>query len=140
MLEQTRLAVHEADLVFFLIDGRQSVTPIDSHFARWLRRENPHAPIHLVANKLEGDADRWQSELNDCYQLGFDQAIPLSAEHGEGITGLLDVIIPLYDAHEAEQDEIQALIAAEIAEQNEAKGEESVEEDDDVSLVSVMVK
>ncbi|EEY58454.1 ras family GTPase, putative [Phytophthora infestans T30-4] len=94
MLEQTRLAVHEADLVFFLVDGRQGITPVDKHFARWLRKENPQAPIHLVANKLEGDPERWEDELNDCYQLGMGGAIPLSAEHGEGITLLLDEIIP----------------------------------------------
>ncbi|CAI5716657.1 unnamed protein product [Hyaloperonospora brassicae] len=96
MLEQTRRAVHEADLVFFLVDGRQGVTPVDSHFARWLRRENARAPIHLVANKLEGDVDRWENELNDCYQLGMGGAIPLSAEHGDGVPLLLDEIIPMY--------------------------------------------
>lgn len=106
MLEQTRKAVHEADLVFFLIDGRQGVTPIDSHFARWLRRENPEAPVHLVANKVEGYPDRWEDALNDCFQLGMGSAIPLSAEHGEGITNLIDVLIPAYDAHEKEQEAI----------------------------------
>ncbi|TDH69178.1 hypothetical protein CCR75_002869 [Bremia lactucae] len=100
MLEQTRLAVHEVDLVFFMVDGRQGVTPIDTHFARWLRRENPKAPIHLVANKLEGHPDRWETELNDCYSLGMGGAIPLSAEHGEGLTLLLDEIIPLYETFE----------------------------------------
>ncbi|TMW60161.1 hypothetical protein Poli38472_000203 [Pythium oligandrum] len=128
MLEQTRLAVHEADLIFFLIDGRQGVTPIDSHFARWLRRENPAAPVHLVANKLEGDGSRWESELNDCYQLGLGQAIPLSAEHGEGITDLLDYIIPAYDAHEKEQDEIQAAIEEEATQDGVA----TEKEDEDV--------
>lgn len=114
MLDQTRKAVHEADLVFFLIDGRQGVTPIDSHFARWLRRENPTAPVHVVANKVEGYPDRWEDALNECFQLGMGDAIPLSAEHGEGITNLLDVLIPAYDAHEKEQDALlQAVVTAE---------------------------
>ncbi|GLE02488.1 hypothetical protein PINS_up011326 [Pythium insidiosum] len=130
MLDQTRLAVHEADLVLFLIDGRQGVTPIDSHFSRWLRRENPAAPVHLVANKLEGDASRWEAELNDCYQLGLGQAIPMSAEHGEGLTDLLDVIIPAYDAHEKEQDEIQK-----AAEEDAAKDGIAAEQDGDDSRV-----
>jgi predicted GTPase len=130
MLEQTRLAVHEADLVFFLIDGRQGVTPIDAHFARWLRKENAVAPVHLVANKLEGDSSRWESELNDCFQLGLGQAIPLSAEHGEGTTDLLDVILPLYDAHEKQQDEIEAAHKAEAQEEGVATDKD----DDDVRL------
>ncbi|RLN87087.1 hypothetical protein BBJ28_00010947 [Nothophytophthora sp. Chile5] len=108
MLEQTRRAVHEADLVFFLIDGRQGITPIDTHFARWLRKEDPEAPVHLVANKVEGYPDRWEDALNDCYQLGLGGAIPMSAEHGEGITLLLDAIIPAYDAFEKEQAKLEA--------------------------------
>jgi GTP-binding protein len=119
MLEQTRLAVHEANLVFFLVDGRQGITPVDTHFARWLRRENPKAPIHLVANKLEGGPERWDDELNDCYQLGMGSAIPLSAEHGEGITLLLDEIIPLYEKFEAEKKEKEAQIKEEDGEKEE---------------------
>ncbi|GMF18572.1 unnamed protein product [Phytophthora lilii] len=119
MLEQTRLALHEADLVFFLVDGRQGVTPVDSHFARWLRRENPTAPVHLVANKLEGDPARWEDELNDCYQLGMGGAIPLSAEHGEGITLLLDEIIPEYEKFEKEKQRKEAQLKEQEAEQEE---------------------
>ncbi|KAH7474120.1 hypothetical protein PRIC2_014263 [Phytophthora ramorum] len=119
MLEQTRLAVHEADVVFFLIDGRQGITPVDTHFARWLRRENPKAPIHLVANKLEGDPERWQDELNDCYQLGMGGAIPLSAEHGEGITLLLDEIIPEYEKFEKVKELKEAQVKEEEGEQEE---------------------
>uniref|UniRef100_H3G508 GTPase Der n=1 Tax=Phytophthora ramorum TaxID=164328 RepID=H3G508_PHYRM len=128
MLEQTRLAVHEADVVFFLIDGRQGITPVDTHFARWLRRENPKAPIHLVANKLEGDPERWQDELNDCYQLGMGGAIPLSAEHGEGITLLLDEIIPEYEKFE----KVKELKEAQV------KEEEGEQEEDDVSELAAL--
>lgn len=133
MLEQTRKAVHEADLVFFLIDGRQGVTPIDSHFARWLRKENPVAPVHLVANKVEGYPDRWEEEMNECFQLGMGDAIPLSAEHGEGITHLLDVLIPAYDAHEKESQEIAANAepGVEVVTKSEVLAEE---EKDDVGL------
>ncbi|CAH0473756.1 unnamed protein product [Peronospora belbahrii] len=122
MLEQTRLAVHEADLVFFLVDGRQGITPVDMHFSRWLRRENAKASIHVVANKLEGDPERWENELNDCYELGMGGAIPLSAEHGEGIPLLLDEIIPLYEKFEKNKQEEQAQV--------QKKEEEEQEKDD----------
>nr|CCA22109.1 ras family GTPase putative [Albugo laibachii Nc14]CCA23399.1 ras family GTPase putative [Albugo laibachii Nc14] len=107
MLSQTKIAVHEADLIFFLIDGRQGVTPVDSYFARWLRKENASAPIHAVANKLEGYPDRWQDSLNECYQLGMGEAIPISAEHGEGVSLLLDALIPSYDLFEKRNPVIQ---------------------------------
>lgn len=130
MLEQTRKAVHEADLVFFLIDGRQGVTPIDSHFARWLRRENPEAPVHLVANKVEGYPDRWEDSLNECYQLGMGDAIPLSAEHGEGITNLIDVLIPAYDAHEKAQDALlDAIVKTTATGDSEAPAAKDDEDD-----------
>lgn len=133
MLEQTRRAVHEADLVFFLVDGRQGVTPIDSHFARWLRRENPAAPVHLVANKIEGDADRFEDSLNDCFRLGMGAPIPLSAEHGEGTTDLLDLLIPAYDAFEKEQDEVQQQWEEDHREEEvESEDPEDEDEDEDV--------
>ncbi|KAL3669575.1 hypothetical protein V7S43_004960 [Phytophthora oleae] len=119
MLEQTRLALHEADLIFFLVDGRQGITPIDKHFARWLRKENPQASIHLVANKLEGDPVRWEDELNDCYQLGMGGAIPLSAEHGEGITLLLDEIIPEYEKFEKKKEVEEAQLKKEEGEEKD---------------------
>lgn len=109
MLSQTQIAVHEADLIFFLMDGRQGVTPVDSYFARWLRKENPTAPIHLVANKLEGYPDRWQDAHNECYQLGMGEAIPISAEHGEGLSLLLDALIPAYDRFETKDQDTQQI-------------------------------
>ncbi|KAF1319979.1 Ribosome-associated gtpase enga, partial [Globisporangium splendens] len=133
MLEQTRKAVHEADLVFFLIDGRQGVTPIDSHFARWLRRENPVAPVHLVANKVEGYPDRWEDSMNDCFQLGMGSAIPLSAEHGEGITNLIDVLIPAYDVHEKEQEALVQTIKKE-------GGAATVDDEEDSTLLNKIVR
>ncbi|KAG7400545.1 hypothetical protein PHYBOEH_005345 [Phytophthora boehmeriae] len=127
MLEQTKLAVHEADIIFFLVDGRQGITPVDTHFARWLRRENPKAPVHLVANKLEGYPDRWEEEMNECYQLGLGGAIPLSAEHGEGITLLLDAIIPEYEKFEKQKKD---------QEEQEKAGDE---EDDDPRAIKLAI-
>ncbi|EGZ27207.1 hypothetical protein PHYSODRAFT_308593 [Phytophthora sojae] len=134
MLEQTRRAVHEADLVFFLVDGRQGVTHVDTHFARWLRRENTKAPVHLVANKLEGDPARWESELNDCYQLGMGGAIPLSAEHGEGLTLLLDEIIPEYEKFEKLKEMKEAQLKQEEGEQQQEE-----EEDDDPRTIKLAI-
>jgi GTP-binding protein len=130
MLEQTRHAVHEADLVFFLIDGRQGITPIESHFARWLRKEDPSAPIHLVANKVEGYPDKWQDSIDECYQLGMGSPIPLSAEHGEGMTNLIDVLMPMIDEHDkAFEVELKAFEAEE-----NANGQKALDtNEDDVS-------
>ena len=56
MRQQTEAAVAEADAVLFVIDARAGVTPLDAHFARWLRREKQK--VILVANKCEGKAGK----------------------------------------------------------------------------------
>src|SRR3546814_5507186 len=56
MRQQTEAAVAEAAAVLFVIDARAGVTPLDAHFANWLRRQG--RPVILLANKCEGGAGR----------------------------------------------------------------------------------
>src|SRR3546814_3092744 len=88
MRRQTEKAVEEADLVLMLIDARAGVTPLDAHFADWLRRVS--TPVVLLANKCEGRAGL--SGLAEAYTLGLGDPVPISAEHGEGMGELYDVI------------------------------------------------
>lgn len=81
---QTEAAVKEAAAVLFVIDGRAGVTPMDNHFANWLRRQG--RPVILLANKCEGRAG--VSGLGEAYSLGFGDPLPVSAEHGEGLYDL----------------------------------------------------
>ena len=90
MLEQTRRAVDEADVALLLVDARAGVTPVDAQFADSLRRGT--TPVVLVANKCEGRAG--EAGLLDAYSLGLDDPVPLSAEHGEGMALLYDVLAP----------------------------------------------
>ena len=53
MRQQTEAALKEADAILFIIDGREGVTPMDKHFAQWLRRQKK--PIILAANKCENE-------------------------------------------------------------------------------------
>lgn len=88
MRRQTEKAVEEADIVFMLIDARAGVTPLDSHFADWLRRVRP--PVVVLANKCEGRAG--MSGLAEAYALGLGDPVPISAEHGEGMGELYDIL------------------------------------------------
>jgi GTPase len=88
MLAQSERAVAEADLVLFLIDARAGVTPLDRHFAALLRRSGK--PIALIANKCEGRGG--EEGLIEAYDLGLGEPIPLSAQHGDGMSDLYDVI------------------------------------------------
>jgi GTP-binding protein len=86
--QQTERALATADVALFLIDARAGVTPIDHHFAGWLRAKK--VPIILVANKCEGGA----AGALEAFELGLGEPIAISAEHGEGLSDLYDALAP----------------------------------------------
>jgi GTP-binding protein len=94
MRRQTDQALAAADVALFLIDARTGVTPLDSHFAAWLRRGN--TPVILVANKSEGKAG--EAGAVEAFSLGLGEPIALSAEHGEGLGELYDALRPYAEA------------------------------------------
>ena len=91
MRRQTERAVRDADAVLFLIDARAGVTPLDESFARWLRA---HARKTVtVANKCEGRDG--VAGVAEAFGLGLGEPVPLSAEHGLGLSDLRDALAPL---------------------------------------------
>jgi GTP-binding protein len=88
MQEQTKAAVAEADAVFFMIDARAGANPIDRAFADIVRRSGK--PTVVVANKSEGKAGA--AGAIEAYSLGLGDPIPVSAEHGEGLSDLYDAL------------------------------------------------
>lgn len=88
MRRQTEQAIAAADLVMLVVDARAGITPLDEHFADWLRTQGSNAL--LVVNKCEGRAG--QSGYLESYSLGLGEPVAISAEHGEGIHLLYDAI------------------------------------------------
>ncbi len=84
----TERAVEASDVVLFLIDARAGVLPLDEAFADWLRKRA--AKVILVANKCEGRAG--QNGLAEAHGLGLGEPIPVSAEHGEGLSDLHEAL------------------------------------------------
>lgn len=101
MREQTERAVGDADVALLLIDGRAGVTPTDEFFANWLRRQQ--TPVILGVNKCEGN--QGESGRLEAYALGLGDPIGLSAEHGQGLDGLYDALVPFHEAAQAKLDE-----------------------------------
>jgi len=85
MREQTDTALNEADLVLFLIDAREGVTPSDKVFAQSVRASG--RPVIVVANKCEGRAG--EAGFYAAFELGFGEPVAISAEHGEGLGDLM---------------------------------------------------
>ncbi|WP_425994397.1 ribosome biogenesis GTPase Der [Afipia sp. DC4300-2b1] len=88
MQEQTEAAIAAADALMFVIDARAGLTPTDRAFADFARRANK--PVVLVANKSEGK--HGEAGAMESYALGLGDPIPISAEHGEGLSDLYDAL------------------------------------------------
>ncbi|WP_416906840.1 MAG: ribosome biogenesis GTPase Der [Polymorphobacter sp.] len=93
MRAQTDAAVSTADVALLVYDARAGVTPLDRHFASWLRKRG--TPLILVGNKAEGRAA--SPGLAEGHALGFGAPVPISAEHGEGMADLFEALLPHLD-------------------------------------------
>src|SRR5215469_7967912 len=118
---QTEKALAAADVALFVIDAREGVTALDRDVARWLRRQGK--PVVLVANKTEGRAP---SGLAEAFELGLGTPVPVSAEHGEGVSALYDALLPFAqsgsgDAPAAEPAKSAALQFAVVGRPNVGK-------------------
>lgn len=100
---QTRLAIEEANVIVFLLDAREGVTPIDRDIAEMLRRSR--RPVVVAANKVD---DPRQAYLrHEVLELGFADPVVMSGQHGIGVDDLLDAVMallpPLEEASDAEE-------------------------------------
>ncbi len=84
----TERAIEGSEVVLFLIDARSGILPMDESFAGWLRKRKDK--VILVANKCEGRAG--QPGLAEAHGLGLGEPIPVSAEHGEGLSDLHEAL------------------------------------------------
>ena len=107
MRQGAATVLEQADLILFVVDARAGILPPDAHFGTWLRRLG--RPVLLVANKTEGKAG--YNNALDAYELGLGEPIPVSAEHGEGLSSLMADIaaaLPPLDSKIRDEDEDEA--------------------------------
>jgi len=81
-------ALSESDLLLFVVDAKEGLSPIDKELARVLRKSQK--PVVLVINKV--DNEKHEAFAAEFDSLGFKSSIAISAEHGRGISDLLDAI------------------------------------------------
>jgi GTP-binding protein len=91
MREQTTLAVEEADIIIFLMDGREGLLPADFEVSQRLRASGK--PVIYAVNKVDGDTQ--EEQLPDFYRLGIDTFFSVSAKHGAGFSDLMDELAGL---------------------------------------------
>ncbi|MBT2693258.1 ribosome biogenesis GTPase Der [Bacillus sp. ISL-55] len=84
--QQAEIAIDEADVIIFLVNGREGVTSADEEVAKILYRSNK--PVVLAVNKIDNPDMR--DMIYDFYALGFGEPFPISGSHGLGLGDLLD--------------------------------------------------
>ena len=98
--KQSRLALREADVILFLFDGKGGLNPLDREAVGLLRKEDK--PVLFAVNKI--DSRQRADNLYEFYALGIDPLFSISAEHGLGISDLMDEVVQQFPNAE-ESDE-----------------------------------
>jgi GTPase len=98
MSKQSAIALNEADVVLFLVDGRSGLTGIDENIANNLRKLNKN--VHVVVNKTEGLDD--DVACADFQSLGIVDIHSISSSHGLGISSLLETILSPFEMNTEE--------------------------------------
>lgn len=101
MALQTRQAVAEADVVVFIVDGRQGLTPHDKTITDYLRKTG--RKVMLVVNKSEGM--KYTSVTADFYELGMGDPYVISAAHGDGVHDLVNEALDIAFAQRPDEPE-----------------------------------
>jgi len=96
--KQVNLAMEEADIILFVTDATEGVTPLDEEVATIIRRSVK--PVYLVVNKTDNPSR--YTDAMEFYSLGIEKLYSISAMNGSGTGELLDDIVQHFNAHEAE--------------------------------------
>ena len=101
MRRQAELAIETADVIVFLVDGREGMTAADEEVAAMLRKSNK--PVVLAVNKL--DAPKFNDAIYEFYALGLGDPIIISAGQGLGLGDMLDEVCAHFPPEVAEEGE-----------------------------------
>ena len=101
--KQVQLAIEEADVILFLVDAREGLTPMDEDVANMLRKSKKR--VMLVANKVDNAKEL--DNLSEFYILGLGDPYPIAGISGSGTGDLLDAVVE--DFTEGDDDETEGL-------------------------------
>ena len=101
MRRQAELAIETADVIVFLVDGREGMTAADEEVAAMLRKSNK--PVVLAVNKL--DAPKFNDAIYEFYSLGLGDPIIISAGQGLGLGDMLDEVCAHFPEEVEEEGE-----------------------------------
>jgi len=117
MARQTEQAIAEADVVIFVVDGRTGITALDKDIANKLRKAA--RPVFVAVNKSEGMNQG--VVVADFHELGLGEPLPMSATHGEGVRGIIELALEPYPEPVPGHDETDELKVAIVGRPNVGK-------------------
>lgn len=117
MRQQAEIAMDEADVILFLVDGRAGLTTSDEEVAKILRRTKK--PVVLAVNKI--DSPQLEANIYEFYSLGLGDPIPLSATNVMNLGDLLDAVVAAFPEHQAEEKDEDEISIAVIGRPNVGK-------------------
>ncbi len=100
MAKQTQTALDESDVVIFVVDGREGLTPQDRRIAEELRKRE--RPVWIAVNKAEGLVP--EVACADFHELGLGEPIAVSAAHGEGVRNLIECTLADFPVEDPEAE------------------------------------
>lgn len=101
--KQVQLAIEEADVILFLVDAKEGLTPMDEDVANMLRRCNKK--VILAVNKVDNSSN--MIALSEFYGLGLGEPLPIAGITGSGTGDLLDILVN--DFKEGDADDTDGL-------------------------------
>lgn len=116
MSEQSYTAIHEADILVFVVDARVGIIGSDSEIAKFLHSLGK--PVYLVANKIDGVHE---AAIGEFFALGLGEPYPVTATHGKGLLNLLEDLTADMPLDIDTQEQIDGLKLAIIGRPNVGK-------------------
>ena len=117
MKYQAEIAIETADVILFLTDGKEGVTPADRDVAEMLRKSDK--PVVLAVNKI--DTQEEEANLYEFYNLAIGDPITISAAHKRGIGDMLDKIVENFNQSDLEEEEEDVIKIAVVGKPNAGK-------------------
>ena len=117
MRRQANIAIETADVIVFIVDGKEGLTAADHEVANMLRKSKK--PVVLVVNKV--DSLKEEDNAYEFYNLGIGDPITISASQGLGLGDMLDRIVENFDKSIYEEEEDEYIRIAMIGKPNVGK-------------------
>lgn len=117
MSRQSEMALEEANIILFLVDGRAGLTGVDEEIAKRLRKINK--PLYLIVNKVDGLNEEIAS--SEFQALGYSEVHPISATHGRGINSLLSTLTADFEPASTEEENDKSIKIAFVGRPNVGK-------------------